>query len=94
MYLELPVCLPGSQEEQLQDKVVPGRFLPAQIVAYHESYFNSQIMIYLANGQPFLIDLSVEAYEGKIKAYWDLVARHQNRKAESQNIKQKLGIRN
>ena len=74
-YLELPVCMPGLQEGEIQnpDKVVPGKFWPTTIVAYHQSYFEERTMIYLANGQPFLIELNITDYENKIKQYFELI---------------------
>lgn len=83
VYLELPVCMPGlppSDDNHLgnPDKVVAGKFLPASISAYHQSYFEDRVMIYLSCGQPFLIELTIEAYESKIKSYWELVSRKQN----------------
>lgn len=74
-YLELPVCLPGLQEGDVvnPDKVVPGKFWPTTIVAYHTSYFEERTMIYLQNGQPFLIELTVDAYENNIKKYYELI---------------------
>jgi hypothetical protein len=79
-YLELPVCLPGLEETGNPDKVVSGKFQPSQIVAYHESYYTERTMIYLANGQPFLLELSSAAYEDKIKSYWNLITRESKNK--------------
>ena len=70
-FLELPVCLPGEPDKE--DKIVPGRFYPTTIVAYHESFYGDRILIYLQNGQPFLIGLSIFDYEEKIKGYFDLI---------------------
>lgn len=74
-YLELPVCMPGLQEGEIQnpDKIVSGKFWPTNIVAYHSSYFEERTMIYLANGQPFLIELNIADYEDKIKQYFELI---------------------
>ena len=74
-FLELPVCLPGLQEGEINnpDKVVSGRFFPTTIVAYHQSYFEERTMIYLQNGQPFLIELTVPDYEDKVRQYFELI---------------------
>jgi len=75
--LILPVCLPGLQEGDIQnpDKIVDGRFYPMQIVAYHQSYFEERTLIYLSNGQPFLIELTVEQYEEKIRQYFEYISK-------------------
>lgn len=75
-YLELPVILPAI--ESIPEKVVPGKFLPMQVVVYHE-IDEDQMMIYLQNGQPFLIGLKVSEYESKIKAYYDLISKPQGK---------------
>lgn len=74
-FLELPVCLPGLQEGEINnpDKVVSGKFFPTTIVAYHPSYFEERTMIYLQNGQPFLIELTASEYEDKIRQYFELI---------------------
>jgi hypothetical protein len=73
-YLELPLCLQGLQEGEINnpDKVVSGKFFPTTITAYHESYYE-RTMIYLSNGQPFLIELTVSEYEEKIRQYFELI---------------------
>ena len=76
-FLKLPVCLPGLQEGDINNpnKIVEGRFFPTTIVAYHPSYFEERTMIYLQNGQPFLIELSVETYEGMVRQYFELISK-------------------
>lgn len=73
-FLELPVSLPGLQNETVNnpDKVVVGKFLPTTIVAYHESYYPG-VIIYLQNGQPFLLSMNVDEYEKAIKQYFKLI---------------------
>ena len=83
-FLELPVSLPGIEDNP--DKVVSGKFQPVTISAYHPSYFGST-MIYLANGQPFLIDLTVEEYEEKIKLYFDEITAKQNELVKGSIVK-------
>ena len=80
-FLELPVALPGFNDEQTQneDKIVTGKFYPQSIIAYHESYYGDTY-IYLTNGQPFLIPLPVSEYERRIKEYFKQIEIHLNRK--------------
>lgn len=70
MYLVLPVCLPGIEGNE--DRVVEGEFIPNQIVAMHESFFG-RTMIYYANGQPFLIDLTPDEYKVQRQSYYEQV---------------------
>lgn len=74
-FLELPTCLPGLQDGgsvDNEDKIVTGKYMPITIVAYHPSY-HGRTMIYLQNGQPFLIELPVEKYEEQIKGYYKII---------------------
>ena len=74
-FLELEIGLPGLKEKDVDnpDKIVIGNFLPTTLVAYHPAYWEENTMIYLNNGQPFLLAMTVEVYEDKIKQYFELI---------------------
>ena len=80
-YLELPVAIGYAGQE---DKIVKGKFQPMNITSYHEGFYDVGIFIYIA-GPPTQIALSIDEYEAKIKAYWQLVT-------TKQTVKSKLGI--
>ena len=95
-YLELPVCLGYAQPipGQPAEKIVIGKFLPSMITHYHEGFMPEVGMFIYISGNPLQIALTIDVYEAKIKAYWDLLAINANEKTEKQIIKQKLGIVN
>mgnify|MGYP001598367194 CR=1 FL=1 len=81
-YLELPVAI-GYGEGQ-EEKIVKGFFQPSQISSYHEGFYDIGMFIYI-DGQPTQIALSLDEYQAKIQAYWNLIA-------TKQNVKQQLGV--
>lgn len=82
-YLELPVCI--GYGNGLEEKVVIGKFQPAKIMGYHQGYYEEVGMFIYHDTQPFQIALSLEQFEAKVKAYWDMLGK-------KQDLKTKLGI--
>jgi uncharacterized protein YlzI (FlbEa/FlbD family) len=69
-FLLLPICL--SSNGKKIDKTAILRIYPSQIVAYHSDVNIAECtIVYLQNGQQFLIALSIEVYEAQVKQYFD-----------------------
>lgn len=72
-YLTIPIALPGKEDEQGKqindDKTVPCKILPQNVIAYHEG-FHWGTFIYLTTGQAFCCTLTVEQYEKAVNDYW------------------------
>lgn len=79
-FLQVPLALPGLQEEITDregnkqkidnpDMVVTLDIIPAQVVAKHPAYYPGHILIYLANGQPFLLKMTMEQYNAAVEKY-------------------------
>lgn len=73
-YLTIPIALPGDESKGNDDKQVPCKILPAQVLAYHEGY-SWGTFIYLSTGQAFMSTLTVEQYEAAVRKYWEEFAK-------------------
>lgn len=73
-YLTIPIALPGDESKGNDDKQVPCKILPAQVLAYHEGYAWGTF-IYLSTGQAFCCTLTVAEYEAAVRKYWEEVAK-------------------
>lgn len=75
VYLTIPLSLPGDEKQGNDDKTVPGKILPAHVIAYHEGYAWGTF-IYLTTGQAFLTPLTVAEYELRVRQYWEEVGKN------------------
>ena len=82
-YLTIPISLPGDPKKGNNDKVVPGKILPGNVIAYHEGYAWGTFL-YLTTGQAFLTELTVKEYEEAVRQYWLEVGKVQVRKIKLQ----------
>lgn len=73
-YLTLPLSLPGDETKGNDDKVVQGKILPGNVIAYHPG-FAWGTFLYLTTGQAFLTPLNIEEYEKAVRDYWLQVAK-------------------
>lgn len=73
-YLTIPIALPGDEEKGNEDKTVPCKILPGQVLAYHQGY-SWGTFLYLSTGQAFCSTLTVEEYEKAVKEYWAQVGK-------------------
>lgn len=68
-YLTVPMVLPGDQNTDNPDKIIDGKILPANVIAYHEGYAWGTF-IYLTTGQAFCLSCTVKEYESMVNQYW------------------------
>jgi hypothetical protein len=68
-FLTVPMALPGDAEKGNEDKVVNGKILPGNVIAYHEG-FAWGTFIYLTTGQAFCLTCTVPEYEEMVRKYW------------------------
>jgi hypothetical protein len=73
-YMTIPIALPGDEAKKNDDKVVPCKILPAQVLAYHEGY-SWGTFLYLSTGQAFCCTLTVPEYEDKVRQYWEALGK-------------------
>lgn len=68
-YLELPLAIGyGDDAEKYPDKTAVVKLIPSTITAYHEGYFGA-VFVY-ANQQVFQLDMTIEAFEKALVAYY------------------------
>lgn len=83
-YLTVPMSLPGDDGQGNPDKVVNGKILPGNVIAYHEGYAWGTF-IYLTTGQAFLLNCTVKEYEEMVRKYWLEIGKAASRKIHSIN---------
>lgn len=79
-YLTIPLSLPGDADKNNDDKVVNGKLLPGNVIAYHPGY-SWGTFLYLTTGQAFLTPWTVEEYEKAVEQYWIQVGKNAVKKA-------------
>lgn len=80
-YLTIPLSLPGDEAQGHADKVVNGKILPSNVIAYHPGYAWGTF-IYLTTGQAFCTPWTMEEYENAVKNYWKELTKLGNRKIQ------------
>ena len=82
-YLTIPIALPGAEgkegEPAKEDKVVPCKLLPGNVIFYHEGY-SWGTFIYLSTGQAICSTLTVAEYEEAVRKYWLEIGKNASRK--------------
>jgi hypothetical protein len=68
-YLTIPIALPGDEGQGNKDKVVKGKILPSNVIAYHDGY-SWGTFLYLTTGQAFCSTWTVAEYEEAVRKYW------------------------
>lgn len=74
VYLNIPIALPGDDNQKLKEKLVDGRIQPGNVVAYHEGYHGGTFL-YLAGGTCLLTTHTVEEYENAVREYFAQVGK-------------------
>lgn len=81
-FLTVPMALPGDAEKGNEDKVVNGKILPGNVIAYHEGY-SWGTFIYLTTGQAFCLTCTVKEYEEMVRKYWLEIGKATTRKIQT-----------
>lgn len=81
-YLNIPLSLPGGGEGASEPpKVVKGKVILANVIAYHEAY-EGGTCIYLTGGMALITPWTVAQYEEAVNAYWKELQKLGNRKVQ------------
>lgn len=80
-FLTIPLSLPGDPEKNNDDKVVSGKIIPGNVIAYHPGY-SWGTFLYLTTGQAFLTPWTLEEYEKAVSEYWKQVGKDLSSKSK------------
>lgn len=84
--LEIPVCLPGKEDDPDQpEKVVTGRISPGEIAFYYPGYHWGSVVV-LKCGSSLLTTWSAEELDHARAVYYEFVKRNPNTKLNVQMV--------